>query len=97
MLINELNGNDADNTWEHPIMLLSDSQSAVTIINSDRDIKSLRHCKRRLFYFRQVTKENEIKVEFITSDNMVADGGTKNLDSTGVDIINKLLMVSVAD
>ena len=78
-------------------MLLSDSQSEVTIISSDCDIKSLPHCKRRLFYLRQVTKENEIKVDFITTDNMVADEGTKNLDSTGVDRINKLLMVSVAD
>ena len=32
MLINELNGHDVDNIWKPPIMLLSDSQSAIKII-----------------------------------------------------------------
>ena len=50
----------ADEIWHPPITLLSDSQSLVSIVNKERDVKSLRHCKRRLFYLRQVTIENEI-------------------------------------
>ena len=45
ILIKKLNVYDADNIWDPPIMLLSDWPSAVAIINSDRDIKSFKHCK----------------------------------------------------
>ena len=95
MLIKELNGRDADEIWQPPIMLFSDSQSGVAIVNTERDVKSLRHCKRRLFYLRQMTKENEIKMEFITNEDMVADGGMKNLDATEIEKINKYMMVKV--
>ena len=95
MLVNELNGRDADEIWQPPITLLSDSQSAVTIVNSERDVKSLRHCKRRLFYLRQVTKEKENKMEFIMNTDMIADGGKDNLDGKQIETINRYLMVKV--
>ena len=95
MIINELNGCDTDKIWQPLITLLSDSQSAVSVVNTERDMKSLRHCKRRLFYVRQVMKENEIKVEFITNEDFIADGGTKNLDGTEINKINKYIMVKI--
>ena len=95
MLVDELNDRDADEIWQPPIKLFSDSQSALNIVNSERDVKSLRHCKRRLFYLRQVTKEKEIKMEFITNADMIADGETKNLDATEMEKINKYIMVKV--
>ena len=50
MLNNERNGLDADIIPTPPILMFCDSQSAVTIANSDKDIKCLRHCKPRLLY-----------------------------------------------
>ena len=54
MLVNELNGRDADENWQLQITLLSDSQSVVLIVSSERDVKSLRYYKRCLFYLRMV-------------------------------------------
>ena len=62
-------------------------QRTVSIVNTERYIKSLRHCKSQLFYLRQITKENEIEVEFITNEDMVAEGGTKSLDGTEIERI----------
>ena len=67
-----------------------------TIVNSERDVKSLRHCKRRLFYLRQLKREQEIKFEYLSNNYMLADGGTKNLDGAEVDEIRKVIMVKVS-
>ena len=48
MLFNELEGYEADIIRSGPLMMFCDSASAIAIVNSDKDIKSLRHCKRRL-------------------------------------------------
>ena len=95
MILNELNGNDVDKIWDPPILMLSDSQSAVTITNSDRDVKSLRHCKRRLMYMRQLRKEKELRFEHVSNEYMLADGGTKNLDAVAVKRLNNILMTKV--
>ena len=96
MLINEVNGSDADIIWNPSILLLTDSKSAETIVNSEKDVKSLRHCKRRLFYLRQLKREQEIKFEYLSNNYMLADGGTKNLDGAEVDEIRKVIMVKVS-
>jgi len=92
MLNNEINGLDADIIPTPPILMLCDSQSAVTIANSDKDIKSLRHCKRRLLYMRQPRIEEEQRFQHISNEYMLADGGTKNLDVGAVTEINKFII-----
>ena len=82
MLDNEINGLEADLIPTPPVLMLCDSERAVTITNSDKDIKSLRHCKRRLLYMRQQGIEGEQRYQYITNDYMLADGGTKNLYTT---------------
>ena len=54
MLQNELDGYEADIIRNGPIKMVCDSTSAIAIMNSDKDIKSLRHCKRRLLFMRQL-------------------------------------------
>ena len=92
MLHNELNGLEADLILTPPILMLCDSKSAVTIANSDKDIKSLRHCKRRLLFMRQLRIEEEQRYQHISNTYMLADGGTKNLDATDVQEINKYIL-----
>ena len=54
MLQNKLSGHEADIIKNGPIPMYCDSASAVTIVNSEKDIRSLRHCKRRLLFMRQL-------------------------------------------
>ena len=95
MLNNDLNNEDTDLLWTPPIMMLCDNKSAVTIVNSDKDFKSQRHCKRRLMYMRQVRKEKEMLSAFLKNDYMFADIGTKNLDVPNMQPITNTIMVEV--
>ena len=92
MLNNEINGLENDLIPTPPVLMLCDSESAVTITNSDKDIKSLRHCKHRLLYMRQLRIEGEQRYQHIINDYMLADSGTKNLDIMKVQDIKKYLL-----
>ena len=59
MLQNKLKGEEADIIKHDPITIYCDSASAITIVNSDKDIRSLRHWKRRLLFMRQLCREGE--------------------------------------
>ena len=96
MLYNELIGTETDMIWNPPILMLCDSASAVTLANSERDVKSLRHCKRRLFCMRQLRRSLELRYEHIDNTYMIADIGTKNLDSTALQPLCKVLLTKVA-
>ena len=61
---NELNGLDAD-IIEDPVLMLCDNLGTVQIANSHKDIRSVRHFKRRLLYMRQLRKREELKYEHI--------------------------------
>ena len=54
MLQNEINGEEADILYNCPVIMCCDDPSAVTIVNSDKDIRSLRHCKRRILYIHRL-------------------------------------------
>lgn len=95
MLRNDLSYEDTDLLWTPPIVMLCDNNSAVTVVNSDKDYKSQRHCKRRLMYMRQVRKENEMLAVFLKNENMFADIGTKNLDVPSMQPITNTIMVEV--
>ena len=96
MLQNELNGHEADIIKNGPITMYYDSASAVTIVNLEKDICSLRHCKRRLLFMRQLQQDGEQVYKHLRKEYMVAHGGTKNLDSASVQNLNKFLLTSVS-
>ena len=56
ILYNELNNIEVDLVTESPISMLCDSDSAVIIAYIDKYIKSVKHCKRQLFYIHQQEK-----------------------------------------
>ena len=95
MLLNELEGYEADILRNDPLTMYCDSASAITIVNSDKDIKSLRHCKRRLLFMRQLRIEGEQQFKHIRKEYMLADGGTKNLDADSVQKLNDMLLTEV--
>ena len=67
------------------------------IVNLDKDIKNLRHCKRRLLFMRQLRVEGEQQFKHIRKEYMLADGGTKNLDSISAQELNKFLLTNVSE
>ena len=95
MLFNELEGYEADILRNDPLTMYCDSASAITIVNLDKDIKSLRHCKRRLLFMRQLRIEGEQQFKHIRKEDMLADGGTKNLDADSVQKLNDMLLTEV--
>ena len=97
MLRNELSGMDVDLLLDPPILMLCDNNSAVIIANSEKDVKSLRHCKRRLFYMKQLRREKETSYEFIPGESMVADLGTKNLDVPILQPLINMVMTKIDD
>ena len=97
MIRNELDGREVDLLTDPPLLMLCDNSSAVTIANTDKDVKSMRHCKRRLFYMRQLRKEKELMYQYLDNQFMVADIGTKNLDTTTLQPLIKVIMHSIDD
>ena len=59
MLQNELSGHEADIIKNVPITMYCDSASAITIVISEKDICSLRHCKRHLLFMRKLQQDGE--------------------------------------
>lgn len=51
-----MNNIEVDLVTESPISMLCDSDSAVIIAYIDKYIKSVKHCKRQLFYIYQQEK-----------------------------------------
>ena len=97
MLQNEINGEEADIIKNSPITMYCDSAStsAIAIVNLDKYICSLHHCKRRLLFMRQLRIEGEQEYKHIRKEYMVADGGTKNLDSDSIQKLNSILLTGV--
>ena len=93
MLWNELEYTDPDDLWDPAILMLCDNNSAVIMINTEKDTKSQRHTKRRLMFSRQQRREGELRTEFLSNSFMLADIGTKNLDVPAIQpIINNILV-----
>ena len=57
MLQNKMNGEEAAILYNCPVIMYCDNASAVTVVNSDKDIQSLHHCKRRLLYMCRLRLE----------------------------------------
>ena len=67
MLCNELDGLKVEMLTEKPILILCDNTDAVIIANTNRDVKSMRHCKRHLFHMRQLRQDREVTYKYINN------------------------------
>ena len=76
-------------------MILCDNNGVVIIANKNRDVKSMMHCKRRLFYIQQLRQDKEVMYKYINNCDMVPDIGTKNLDATLLQTLIKMIMCRV--
>ena len=94
-LRNELNGLEVDLLIDPPILTLCDNSSSVTIANTDKDVKSIRHCTQRLLYIRQLRREKKLLYSYINNQCMVADIGTKNLYSSSLQPLIKMIMCKI--
>jgi hypothetical protein len=62
------------------LTLLQDNQSTQSVIkNGIKSAKRMRHLNIRYFFIKQYVEENQIKVEYIKTTDMVADIFTKPL------------------
>jgi transposase-like protein len=68
---------------EKPIPAISmncDNQTVIIIVNSSRDnMKSYRHVKRRLKYFRKLRNSGVILLDYVHASKNLADQFTKGL------------------
>ena len=63
--------------WTVPMM--SDSQAAIAMNESDRPSRRSRHIERRWFYARDEAKKRLLALHHVPADYSLADLGTKNL------------------
>ena len=90
---NELEYKDPDDLWDPAILMLCDNNSAVIMINTEKDTKSQRQTKRRLMFSRQQRREGELRTEFLSNSFILEYIGTKNLDVPAIQpIINNILV-----
>lgn len=62
-----------------PITLYEDNQSCISIVSDVRDHKRVKHIDIRYNHIRDLVSQNKIKIEFISSENQLADIMTKGL------------------
>ena len=94
MLYNEFRLLDPDDN-HFPVTILLDSQSAQAMGSSFRDSKHTRHITRRWHYVREGSRDGKHVLVWIDGDLELADIGTKNLDSTGLQPRLRFMMVTV--
>ena len=97
MLKNELEGYEADIIRDGALTMFCNSASAITIVNLDKDIKSLCHRKCRSLFMRQLCIEGEQSFKHIRKEFILADGGTENLDATSRQKLNKYLLTKISE
>jgi len=61
------------------ITLYEDNQSCIALAKDPKDHDRTKHIKLRYHYLRQVVNDNEVKLEWIPTSEMVADALTKPL------------------
>ena len=62
-----------------PIKLYSDNQSAITIAHGNQQHSRTKHFEIRLYFIRDTIESNKINVEYLPTDQMLADILTKGL------------------
>jgi hypothetical protein len=63
-----------------PIKLRCDNQAAIKIVNNETDSARTRHYTARHHYVRDLIKQNQLSIEWTSTDTQAADLLTKSLD-----------------
>jgi hypothetical protein len=87
LMIETINNNiisniDVDNTilnLSTSLVILEDNKAAIDWSNKSTSTQRMRHIERSLYWIRQYTKSNFIRLVHIESENQLADIGTKPL------------------
>ena len=74
----ELYGNFEDAT---PISVFNDNQACIASLTNSQFRASTRHVGVRYFWLRELVQEGEVTLEYLRTDEMIADGLTKGLES----------------
>ena len=62
------------------IMLHNDNQACIASLNNGQFRPSTRHVGVRYFWLKEIIEMGEAKIQYLRTDNMVADGLTKSLE-----------------
>lgn len=74
----ELYGEVKDNI---PISVFNDNQACIASLTNGQFRASTRHVGVRYFWLRELVGKGEVKIEYLRTDEMIADGLTKGLES----------------
>jgi len=64
---------------DRPIQLYCDNNSAVLFINNNRSLKGSKHMEVKFFTIKESVQNGDVAVDYIHTDDMVADPLTKGL------------------
>ena len=76
---------------EFPIKIYSDNQSVIAITYGNQQHARTKHFDTRLYFIRDIIKNNEISIKYLPTDQMVEDIFTKGLLSPRTKILSQKL------
>jgi hypothetical protein len=77
---------------DEPTIIYNDNQACVTMVKQKFSSSRTRHIKLKFHHIREAIDNNEIKVEYMPTDKMIADIMTKALDRIKFERIRDMLM-----
>ena len=63
-----------------PISVFNDNQACIASLTNGQFRASTRHVGVRYFWLRELVREGEVTIEYLRTDEMIADGLTKGLE-----------------
>ena len=76
---------------EFPIKIYLDNQSAIAIAYGNQQHARTKHFDIKLYFIRDIIKNNEISIKYLPTDQMVADIFMKGLPSPRTKILSQKL------
>ena len=79
------------------VLILNDNQSAITIANSEFSSSKLRHVKVHFHFVKELIKQNQIKVSYVSTTDNITDIMTKALSKDKFQKIRGLMGFAAED
>ena len=76
---------------DFPIQIYSDNQSAITIMYSNQMHAHTKHFDIRLYFLRDTIENKKVTLEYLPTEQMVADILTKGLPSPCTQVLSQKL------
>ena len=78
-----------------PTTMFEDNKSTIVLLNREYNCSKTKHIQLRYNFIREHIKENRIRVEYLSSEEMISDMLTKNLlPATFLHLRTKLLRMN---